>query len=55
MRTSGGGNRDLTMMAVPLTILIVFGVYTGGGVKNVLRMAELTLWAAVEWLVALVS
>jgi len=55
MRTSGGGNRDLTMMAVPAGILVVFGLYAGGGVKNVLRMAELTLWTAVQWLTTLVS
>ena len=55
MRTSGGGNRDLTMMAVPLAIFIVFGVLSGGGVDGVLRTLERTLWGAIEWVGLLVS
>jgi hypothetical protein len=55
MRTSGGGNRDLTMMTVPLAIFIVFVVLSGGGVDGVLRTMERTLWGAIEWVVRLVS
>ena len=55
MRTSGGGNVDLLMLSVPLTILVVFVVMSGGGVENVLRTVERTMWAAVEWIGALVS
>jgi hypothetical protein len=55
MRTSGGGNRDLTMLTVPLAILIVFAVLSGGGVEGVLRTVERTLWAAIEWVGVLVS
>ena len=55
MRTSGGGNRDLMMMTVPLAIFIAFGVLSGGGVDDVLRMLERTLWGAIEWVGRLVS
>jgi hypothetical protein len=50
MRTSGGGNRDLTMLTVPLAIFIVFGILSGGGVESVLRTLERTLWGAIEWM-----
>jgi hypothetical protein len=55
MRTSGGGNRDLTMLTVPLAIFIVFAVLSGGGVEGVLRTLERTLWGALEWVGRLVS
>jgi hypothetical protein len=55
MRTSGGGNRDLSMMIVPLAIFIVFVVLSGGGVEGVLRTLERTLWVAFEWAGRLVS
>jgi hypothetical protein len=37
------------MLIVPLTIFIVYGVYAGGGVTNILRTLERTLWAMVDW------
>ena len=49
MQTSGRGDRDYTMMIVPFSIFIVYGVYSGGGVVNVLRTLERTLWLAVGW------
>ena len=49
MQTSGRGERDYTMMIVPLAIFVVYGVYSGGGVVNILRTFERTLWVAVEW------
>jgi hypothetical protein len=49
MRTSGGGNRDLTMLAVPLAMLIAFALFSGGGIENVLRTMERTLWVVVDW------
>ena len=55
MRTSGGGNRDLTMLTVPLAIFIVFGILSGGGVENVLRTLERTLWGAIERVGQLIS
>ncbi len=55
MRTSGGGNRDITMLTVPLAILVVFGILSGGGVESVLRSLERTLWVAVDWMAKLVS
>jgi hypothetical protein len=55
MRTSGGGNRDLTMLTVPLAIFIVFVVLSGGGVDGVLRTLERTLWGALEWVGRFVS
>ena len=48
MRTSGSGNRDLAMMGVPFAILVVYGLMTGGGLTNVLRMLERNLWTAAE-------
>jgi len=44
MRSSGGGNRDLTMLTVPLTIFILFVVLSGGGLDSVLRALERMLW-----------
>jgi hypothetical protein len=55
MKTSGRGERDYAMMIVPLAILIVYGVYSGGGVTGVLRTMERTLWAAVDWFGQLIS
>jgi hypothetical protein len=55
IRTSGGGNRDITMLTVPLAILVVFGILSGGGVESVLRSLERTLWVAVDWMTKLVS
>jgi len=54
MRTSGGGNRDLTMLVVPLAMLIAYGAFSGGGVEAVLRSVERTLWMAVDWLQQLI-
>jgi hypothetical protein len=55
MRTSGGGNRDITMRSVPLAILIAFVVFSNGGVNGTLRTLERTLWGAIEWVSRLVS
>lgn len=55
MRTSGGGNRDFLMMSVPVGILALFAVVSGGGVKNLLQTIERTLWRAMDWVIALVS
>jgi len=55
MRSSGGGNRDLTMLTVPFAILIVFVLVSGGGVEGVLRTLERTLWRAIEWVGRFVS
>ena len=49
MQTSGRGERDYTMMIVPLAIFVVYGVYSGGGVVNILRAFEKTLWMALAW------
>jgi hypothetical protein len=53
MQTSGRGDRDYTMMIVPFAIFVVYGVYTGGGVVNILRVFERTLWAGVGWIAQL--
>jgi hypothetical protein len=55
MRTSGGGNRDLTMLIVPLLMFVGFGILTGGGVENILRTLERSLWAVLDWVGHLVS
>ena len=48
IRTSGRGNTDLGMLSVPLALLIVYAIYTGGGVHSVLRTLERTLWVVVD-------
>ena len=48
MRTSGGGDRDLSMLTVPLAVL-AYGLSSGGGVVSVLRTMERTLWIVVGW------
>ena len=53
MRTSGKGGGDLLMMTVPVGILLVFGLMTGGGLRNILHMAELTLAAAYDFVAQL--
>ena len=55
MRTSGAGNRDLTMLTVPLLMIIGFGILSGGGVHEALRTIERTLWALIDWIGRLVS
>ena len=55
MRTSGKGGGDVFMMTVPFAILVVVGVMWGGGVGNVLHIAEVTLWTAVDFVKTLFS
>ena len=55
MRTSGAGNRDLTMLTVPLLMLVAFVVLSGGGVTGILKSVERTLWATVDWFVQLIA
>ena len=43
IRTSGRGNSDLGMLSVPLALFIVYLVYIGGGLHNVLSMVRRTL------------
>jgi hypothetical protein len=47
MRTSGAGNRDLTMLTVPLVMLV--------GVTGVLKSMERALWVAVDWIGQLIA
>ena len=54
MRTSGHGRGDGLMSAVPIAILVVFGLILGGGFKPTLRTVELALWRAVDWISALI-
>ena len=44
-----GGDRDLTMLTVPLVMLVAYGLSSGGGVVSVLRTMERTLWIVVGW------
>jgi hypothetical protein len=55
IRTSGGGNRDISMLTVPLAMLIAFALLSGGGVEGSLRTIERTLRAALDWLGQFVS
>jgi hypothetical protein len=55
IRTSGRGNTDLGMLSVPLALLVVYAIYSGGGVSNVLRTLERTLWVLVDSIGQLVS
>jgi hypothetical protein len=54
MRTSGHGRGDGLMSAVPIAILLVFGLILGGGFKSSLRTLELALWRVVDWVSALI-
>ena len=55
IRTSGRGNTDLGMLSVPLALLIVYAIYSGGGVTSVLRTLERTLWVFVDGIGQLIS
>lgn len=55
MRTSGGGNRDLTMLTIPLAMFLVFAILSGGGIEGVLKTMERSLWAAIDWVGQLIS
>jgi hypothetical protein len=48
MRTSGSGNRDILMLSIPLAMLLVYGLMTGGGIGQLLRTVERTLWTTVD-------
>jgi hypothetical protein len=48
MQTSGGGNRDMTMLTVPLLMFVAFVVLSGGGVTGVLKTIERTLWNLID-------
>ena len=55
IRISGRGNTDLGMLSVPLALLIVYAIYSGGGLSNVLRALERTLWVFVDGIGQLIS
>jgi hypothetical protein len=55
VRTSGHSNSDIFMNAVPIGILLVFGLIMGGGVTNTLHTMEVYLAQFAQWLSALVS
>src|SRR5262245_44469430 len=55
IRTSGRGNTDLGMLSIPLALLIVYAIYSGGGLHSVLRTFERTLWVVVDGVVRLFS
>ena len=48
MRTSGGGNRDMTMLTVPLAMFVAFILLSGGGATGVLKTVERTLWKLID-------
>ena len=53
MRTSGAGERDTLMMAVPLGALVLAVMLWFGGPRSAFKMTEAALWAALEWVGAL--
>jgi hypothetical protein len=55
MRTSGGGNRDGMMTAVPLIMLVLFVVMMTGGTGSALGWVEDFLRGCVEGLARLIS
>ena len=55
IRTSGRGNTDLGMLSVPLALLIVYAIYSGGGLHSVLRTFERTLWGILDWVGRFIS
>ena len=55
IRTSGGGNRDLTMLTIPLAMFLAFAILSGGGVTGVLKTMERSMWAAIDWVSRFIS
>lgn len=43
------------MLIVPLLMFVGFGILTGGGVENILRTLERSLWAVLDWVGHLAS
>ncbi len=54
MRTSGKG-REWMMTAVPLAVLLLFGLVAAGGPEKLLIKMERSLAAAVSWVAQLGS
>ncbi len=51
---SGGTGRDSLMTAVPIGMLVVFGIYMAGGLTEALRWLEHVLRGLLEWATSLV-
>jgi len=49
MRSSGAGERDTLMMAVPVGALVLAVMLWFGGPGNAFKMMENALWEAVSW------
>lgn len=49
MRSSGAGNRDALMMAIPAGALVLAVMLWFGGPDNAFKMMENALWAALTW------
>jgi hypothetical protein len=55
MRASGKGDRDILMLTVPLAILVVYGLVSGGGVRHTMHTVELALWTVMDWVRTLLA
>lgn len=49
MRTSGGGQRDTLMTAIPLAMLVAFLIFMFGGPAATLHWLEQTMQGFVDW------
>jgi hypothetical protein len=54
MRTSGAG-REGWMTAIPLAVLLLFGVIVAGGPHRLLRTMERSLERMVQWVSEMAS
>ena len=54
MRTSGGTGRDHLMTAVPIGMLVLFGVFMAGGPVEALLWLEHVLRGLLEWATSIV-
>jgi hypothetical protein len=55
MRASGKGDRDILMLTVPLAILVLYGLVSGGGISHTLRTVELALGTVMDWVRTLLA
>ena len=49
MRSSGGGQRDVLMTAIPLAMLVAFVMFMFGGPTASLKWVEQTMQGIFDW------
>jgi hypothetical protein len=54
MRTSGGGQPDVLMTAIPLAMLVAFVMFMFGGPTATLKWVEQTMQGIFDWASAVI-